>query len=207
VEVLDAAMDLVCDREITGLAVSFRDPLIVPVADEVLDCEVELVRVPECVDVFDCEELPENVAVPELVLDCALLRVYDGVAVIIAVSDGLTDGPGAAETDCVIVIVTVSVLEIRGVAETHADAVDVLLSAPVIVRVELEDEETVFLIVLVGLTESLKLLVILGVTVEHVLAVEVLLAINDRVSVLVPGIERDEVPVALCVLVTAGERD
>jgi hypothetical protein len=37
------------------------------------------------------------------------------------------------------VSVTVSVLEIRGVAETQVDAVDVLLIRPVIVRVELED--------------------------------------------------------------------
>lgn len=54
-----------------------------------------------------------------------------------------------------------------------------------------------FLIVLVGLAESLKLLVILGVTVEHGLAVEVLLPINERVSVLVPATERDKVPVAV----------
>lgn len=132
-------MERVSEGEITGVTVSFKEPLTVPVADEVLDCEVELVRVPECVDVLDCEELPENVEVPVLLLDCWALLVYDGVAVIVAVSEGLTDGPGAAETDGVIVFVTVSVLEIRGVAETHVDAVDVLLIRPVIVRVELED--------------------------------------------------------------------
>jgi len=172
-----------------------------------LDCEVELVSVPECVDVLVCEELPENVAVPELVLDFWGLRVYITVPVTVAVSEGLTDGPGAAETEGVTVIVVVSVLEIRGVAETHADAIEVLLRAPVIVKVELEEGETVFLIVLVGLAESLRLLVILGVTVEHVLAVEVLLGFNERVFVLVAGIERDEVPVAVWVLVTAGERE
>ena len=63
-----------------------------------------------------------------------------------------------------------------------------------------------FLIVLVGLVESLRLLVILGVTVEHVLAVDVLLPINDRVSVLVGIRERDTVPVAVCVLVRGAER-
>ena len=104
-----------------------------------MDCEVELVRVPECVEVFDCEELPENMFVPELVFDCWALLVYVTVPVIVAVSDGLTDGPGAAETVGESVIVTVSVLEIRGVAETHVDAVDVLLIRPVIVSVELED--------------------------------------------------------------------
>lgn len=136
-------------------------------------------------------------AVPVLLLDCAALRVYDRVPVIVAVSDGLTDGPGAAETVDVTVIVTVSVLETRGVAETHVVAVDVLVIRPVIVRVELVDGEPVFLIVLVGLVESLRLLVILGVTVEQVLAVEVLLGINDRVSVFVAITERDEVPVAV----------
>ena len=63
-----------------------------------------------------------------------------------------------------------------------------------------------FLIVLVGLVESLRLLVILGVTVEHVLAVDVLLPINDRVSVLVGIRERDTVPVAVWVLVRGAER-
>jgi hypothetical protein len=207
VAVLLSAMDRVSDREITGLTVSFREPLTVTVADEVLDCEVELVSVPECVEVLDCEELPENVAVPELVLDCWALLVYVTVPVIVAVSVGLTDGPGAAETEGVTVIVTDSVLERRGVAETHADAINVLLSAPVIVKVELEDGETVFLIVPVGLVESLRLLVILGVTVEHVLAVEVLLAINDLVSVLVPATDRDEVPVDVCDLVRGAERE
>lgn len=134
-----STIDRVCEREITGLAVSFREPLTVPDADEVLDCEVELVRVPECVEVLDCEELPENVFVPELVFDCWALLLYDEVPVIIAVSDGLTDGPGAAETVGESVSVTVSVLEICGVAETQVDAVDVLLIIPVIVSVELED--------------------------------------------------------------------
>jgi hypothetical protein len=63
-----------------------------------LDCEVELVRVPDTVEVLDCEELPENVAVPDEVLDCWALLVYVTVPVTVAVSDGLTDGPGAAET-------------------------------------------------------------------------------------------------------------
>ena len=132
-------MDRVPDREITGVTVCFREPLTVPDADEVLDCVVELVRVPECVEVFDCEELPENVAVPVLLLDNAALRVYDRVPVIVAVREGLTEGPGAAETDGVTLFVTVSVLEIRGVAETHVVAVDVLVIRPVIVKVELVD--------------------------------------------------------------------
>ena len=207
VGVLVSAMERVSDREITGLIVFLKDPLIVPLADEVLDCEVELVRVTDTVDVLDREELPENVAVPELVLDCWALLVNEEEPVTIELNVGLTEGPGAAETDGVTVIVTVSVLEIRPVAETQIDVVDVLVIIPVIVRVELEEEETVFLIVRVGLAESLRLLVILGVTVEHVLAVEVLVGFNERVFVLVPIIERDEVPVAVCVLVTAGERE
>jgi hypothetical protein len=77
----------------------------------------------------------------------------------------------------------------------------------VIVRVELEVEETVFFIVLVGLAESLRLLVILGVRVEQGLAVEVLLPSNERVSVLVPATERDNVPVAVFDLVRSAERE
>jgi hypothetical protein len=165
------------------------------------------VRVTDTVEVLDCEELPENVAVPELVLDCWALLVNEEVPVTIELNVGLTEGPGAAETDGVTVIVTVSVLEIRAVAETLIEVVDVLVIIPVIVRVELEEEETVFFIVRVGLAESLRLLVILGVTVEHALAVEVLLGFNERVFVLVGIVERDEVPVAVCVLVTAGERE
>ena len=164
-------------------------------------------RVPDTVVVLDCEELPENVAVPELVLDCWALLVNEELPVTIELNVGLTEGPGAAETDGVTVIVTVSVLEIRPVAETQIDAVDVLVIIPVIVRVELEEGETVFFIVRVGLAESLRLLVILGVIVEQELAVELLLDINERVFVLVGIIERDEVPVAVCVLVTAGERE
>lgn len=53
VDVLDAAIERVCEREITEVAVYFREPLTVPEADEVLDCVVELVIVPECVEVFD----------------------------------------------------------------------------------------------------------------------------------------------------------
>jgi len=206
VEVFDSAIDRVTDREIMGLTVSFRVPVTVPVADEVLDCVVELVKVPECVEVFDCEELPENVVVTVLVFDCAALRVYDRVPVIVAVSDGLTDGPGAAETVGVSDIVTVSVLEIRGVAETQVDEVDVLLIRPVIVRVELVEGETVFLIVPVGLFESLRLLVIPGVTVEHALAVDVLLTIIVLVLVLVTAMLAEEVPVAVCDLVRGAER-
>ena len=172
-----------------------------------MDCEVELVKVPEWVEVLDCEELPENVAVPVLLLDCGALLVNEEVPVTIELNVGLTEGPGAAETDGVTVIVTVSVLEIRPVAETQIEVVDVLVIIPVIVRDELEEEETVFFIVLVGLAESLRLLVILGVRVKQELAVEVLLDINERVFVLVGIIERDEVPVAVCVLVTAGDRE
>ena len=206
-EVLDSAMDRVPDREIIGLSVFFRVPVTVPDADEVLDCVVELVNVPECVEVFDCDELPEKVVVAVLVFDCAALRVFVTVPVILALSDGLTEGPGAAEIVGVTEIVTVSVLEIRGVTETHVDEVDVLLIRPVIVSVELVDEETVFLIVPVGLTESLRLLVILVVTVKQGLAVDVLLGINVLVSVLVAARERDEVPVAVCDLVRGAERE
>jgi len=207
VGVLVSAMERVSDREITGLIVFLKEPLIVPLADEVLDCEVELVRVTDTVEVLDCEELPENVAVPVLLLDCGALLVNEEVPVTIELNVGLTEGPGAAETDGVTVIVTVSVLDIRPVAETQMEVVDVLVIIPVIVRDELEEGETVFFIVLVGLAESLRLLVILGVTVKQELAVEVLLDINERVFVLVGIIERDEVPVAVCVLVTAGDRE
>jgi hypothetical protein len=65
----------------------------------------------------------------------------------------------------------------------------------------------VFLIVLVGLVESLRLVVILGVTVEQELAVEVLLPSNERVSVLVPPIDRVNVPVAVFDLVRGADRD
>lgn len=63
-----------------------------------------------------------------------------------------------------------------------------------------------FLIVPVGLIESLRLLVILGVTVEQGLAVEVLLAINERVSVLVAKRLTEEAPDAVCDFVKGAER-
>ena len=206
-EVLDATIVRVCDTLVSGLDVRFKDPLTVPEAVDVLDCVEELVRVTDIVDVFDCDELPEKVVVAVLVFDCAALRVYVTVSVILALNVGLTDGPGAAETVGVTEIVIVSVLEIRGVAETRVDKLGVLVIRPVIVSVELVDGETVFLIVPVGLLESLRLLVILGVTVEHALAVDVLLGIRVLVSVLVAARERDEVPVAVCDLVRGAERE
>jgi len=65
----------------------------------------------------------------------------------------------------------------------------------------------VFLIVPVGLIESLRLLVILGVTVEQTLAVEVLLAIRVLVLVLVAKRLTEEVPVAVSDFVKGAERD
>ena len=62
------------------------------------------------------------------------------------------------------------------------------------------------LIVPVGLTESLRLAVSLGVTVEQVLAVEVLLALKDRVPDLVRTADGQEVGVAVCDLVRGAER-
>ena len=141
-----------------------------------------------------------------LVFDCAALRVFVTVPVILALNVGLTDGPGAAETVGESEVDTETVLETRNEPETEDVIVDVLLIRPVIVSVELVDGESVFLIVLVGLAESLRLLVILGVTVEQVLAVDVLLGINVLVSVLVAARERDEVPVAVCDLVRGAER-
>jgi hypothetical protein len=144
--------------------------------------------------------------VPELVLDCAALLLYEEVPVILALSVGVTDGPGAAETVGESEVDAETVLETRNEPETEVVIVDVLLIKPVSVRVELVDGEPVFLIVLDGLTESLRLLVILGVTVEQVLAVDVLLGIRVLVSVLVAARERDEVPVAVCDLVRGAER-
>lgn len=85
------------------------------------------------------DELPENVVVPDVVLDSWALLLYVTVPVILAVSVGLTEGPGAAETVGESLIVTVSVLEIRPVPETQEVAVDVLLIGPVIVKVGVED--------------------------------------------------------------------
>jgi len=65
----------------------------------------------------------------------------------------------------------------------------------------------VFLIVPVGLLESLRLVVILGVTVEQGLAVEVLLAIRVLVLVLVTAMLAEEVPVAVLDLVRSVERE
>ena len=155
---------------------------------------------------MDCDELPEKVVVPVLLLDCAALRVNEGVCVSIALNVGLTDGPGAAETVGESEIDTETVLETRNEPETEVVMVDVLLIKPVSVSVELVDGEPVFLIVLVGLAESLRLLVILGVRVEQVLAVDVLLGIRVLVSVLVAARERDEVAVAVCDLVRGAER-
>ena len=55
--------------EAAGVTESFSDEVIVAQELGVFDCELELVSVFEVVDVFDCDELPENVAVPVLLLD------------------------------------------------------------------------------------------------------------------------------------------
>lgn len=86
-----------------------------------------------------CDELPENVVVPVLVLDPSVLLLYVTVPVILGLKVGLTEGPGAAETVAESLIVTVSVLEIRAVPETQEVAVDVLLIGSVIVKVGVED--------------------------------------------------------------------
>ena len=55
--------------DMAGVRESFSDEVIVAEELDVLDCETELVSVFDVVDVFDCDELPENVAVPVVVLD------------------------------------------------------------------------------------------------------------------------------------------
>jgi hypothetical protein len=74
-----------------------------------------------------------------VVLDSRELLLYVTVPVIVTLSVGLTEGPGAAETVGESLIVTVSVLEIRPVPETQDVVVDDLLIGSVIVKVGVED--------------------------------------------------------------------
>jgi hypothetical protein len=127
------------------------------------------------------------VVVPVVVLDSRELLVYVTVPVIVTLSVGLIEGPGGAETVAELLFVTDSVFEIRPVAETQVVAVDVLL-------------------VPVGLTESLMLAVILGLTVEQVLAFEVLLDFRVRVPVLVRATDAQDVADAVWDRVGGEER-
>jgi hypothetical protein len=78
------------------------------------------------------------VVVPVVVLDSRELLLYVTVPVIVTLRVGLTEGPGGAERVAESLIVTVSVFEIRPVAETQVVAVDVLLIGSVIVKVGVE---------------------------------------------------------------------
>lgn len=162
------------------------EPDTVPEELIVLDCETELVRVVEPVEVLELEELPENVVVAVCVLDCAADFVKEPVPVIVAVCDGLLLGAKGPVLVAEIEFVIVCDLEIRPVTEEQGLAVDVLLAIPVLDEVAVIEGVAVFLLIVrVGVKESFKLFVLLLELLEHGLAVGVLLELILFVLVLV----------------------
>ena len=195
VELIESVGVVVCDldcwivlvTELVNLEVPviFIEPDSVPEAVIVFDWVTEPDTVVVPVEVLELDELPENVEVPVGVLDCAGERVNEAEPVIIAVWEELFVRPGGpdlvAETDPVIECV----LEPRTVAETHEEAVEVLLPILVLVEVEVtEDERVILLTVKVGLKESINELVILDDFVEQELDLGVLVDLKLWVSVL-----------------------
>ena len=197
--VLELAIVRVCVMEAAGVREFFSDEVIVVEELDVFDCDTELVSVFELVDVLELDELPENVVVPVLVLDWAVLRVFVTVPVIVAVWDGLLEGACAPVLVGLIVLVIVWDLVILDDTELQEDAVDVLLLIPVTVEVAVTEGDPEFLIVLEGLPETLIDCVRLKESVEHMLAVDVLLLDELLVLVLVTAKLADWVPVAVWV--------